>query len=98
MNKIVVNKCYGGFSLSEKAARLLCKKLGVRYTKEFCHDIPVPRHSKYLVEVVEELGAEANGPCTDLKVEETYSNIYRIVGDAGYESIETPDSLHWIVI
>ena len=30
--------------------------------------------------------------------EETYSNIYRIVGDAGYESIETPDSLHWVVI
>lgn len=63
--KIVINNCYGGFHLSEKAIELLIAK-GV--DKELVSDYrfgeyrfaECKRDNKLLVEVVEELGKEAN--------------------------------------
>ena len=62
--KVIINTCYGGFSLSEKALSRLGKlnddlphKDSVRY-----------RSNPELVQVVEELGEEANGKNASLKV------------------------------
>jgi hypothetical protein len=55
-HKIVINCCYGGFGLSDKA-----KKKYSQYTNGLA-DAPcdhlIPRHCPVLVRVVEELGIE----------------------------------------
>ena len=135
MNKVVINVCYGGFSLSMKALQLLYKKKGENYnfpykynynTKKYykstledsdylfkedrgnvienvkggicSYDTSCPRHDKDLVEVVEELGTEANGDCAKLCVAEILGNIYRISEYDGWEWVETPESVDWITI
>ena len=57
--KIVVNKCYGGFRLSEKARDLL--GLDSVYDN-------VDRTDPQLIKVVEELGDEASGRSARLRV------------------------------
>lgn len=63
--KIVLNKCYGGYSLSEKAYAYI----GIEWDghgKAFKDD----RTHPMLIEAVEALGEEANGSYADLVVEE----------------------------
>lgn len=60
MRKIVINACFGGFELSEKAVSLL----GESYAYEW----DIQRDDPELVRVVEALGEEANGECAQLKV------------------------------
>ena len=62
MRKIVINACFGGFELSEKAVSLL----GEGYAYEW----DIQRDDPELVRVVEALGEEANGECAQLKVVE----------------------------
>ena len=61
--KIVINRCFGGFSLSEKAYEFLGKEWD-SYGYEFNEHRTDPQ----LVECVEKLGDEANGRCARLKV------------------------------
>ena len=60
MRKIVINACFGGFGLSEKAVSLL----GETYNYEW----EIQRDDPELVRVVEALGAEANDRHAELKV------------------------------
>lgn len=81
MQKIVINKCYGGFELSEKALRFIGTPLNYSY-----YDIP--RDSLELVLCVEALGELANGPHTDLKIVEIPDNVEW--------KIEEYDGVEWI--
>jgi hypothetical protein len=110
MTKVVYNACYGGFSISEKAAERLVE-LGmtsltenIKIAKEACikssvytSDRDLPRHHPLLVQVVEELGEEANGGCAKLKIANVYGR-YKIDEYDGMESVITPDSIadEWI--
>ncbi len=85
MRKIVINTCYGGFSLSH-TAYLRLRELGqpVALQEEdagehhlgprtpslnmFCTQIA--RDDLKLIQVVEELGAQGNGHCAELKIVE----------------------------
>lgn len=59
--KFVLNKCYGGFSLSEAA----CECLGCRpYT--YCNEDL--RSNPELLAVIEELGDAANGSSAKLRI------------------------------
>ena len=106
--KVVINTCYGGFCLSEKAMKLLIKKVKDRKTKERLKEYykeikkqirefrlfkdtfnpPVSRGDPALVEVVEELGAEANCKFSKLKVVE-------IPDDVEWQ-IEEYDGMEWV--
>jgi hypothetical protein len=63
--KVVINTCFGGFSLSDEAWE---KMLAYSYTGTDRHAIP--RNNPILVDVVEELGEKANGSCSKLKIVE----------------------------
>ena len=86
MHKIVINVCYGGFTLSKKATERLAE-LGVESAKGYLNSNPyfdfhpseseLPRHDSRLVQVVEELGKEAYGRHAKLKIEELSGNMYR---------------------
>ena len=93
MNKVVYNACYGGFGLSEKARKLLNELKG-----EEVDYYDLLRHDKDLVAVVEELGSEANGDYSDLKIATINSDRYRISEYDGWESIVTPETDNYISI
>jgi hypothetical protein len=118
MHKIVINNCFGGFDLSEKAVMRYAEIKGIKLYPEkerglmFYYRVPknqrtpelkdwssqtmearqayneawdketltpsdIPRDDPVLIQVVEELGEEANGMCAHLKV------------------IEIPDTIQW---
>lgn len=83
--KVVINKCYGGFELSELAIAQL-KALG--------HIEPesLSRWDHDLVSVVETLGDEANGDFACLNVVDVFEP-FRIHEYDGFETIETLSDL-----
>lgn len=106
--KVIINKCYGGFSISERALMKL-RELGQQGALDevavgesyddgeirtiimdsvsyFVHNIP--RNDPLLVEVVEEMGEEANGGCAELLVVE-------VPEDIEWE-IEEYDGIEWV--
>ena len=81
---VVINTCYGGFSLSREAAEMVLKRKGLKYRIETIHqkkgypyigtgwdtamDV-CERYDPDLVAVVEELGSErASGDSAKLKI------------------------------
>ena len=62
--KIVVNRCFGGYSLSKEAMDMLGATSAYDYEQCFLRADPK------LVETVETLGKAANGRCADLQVVE----------------------------
>jgi hypothetical protein len=77
---IVLNRCFGGFSLSKTAWELLLEK-GYEPTAQeldsvntanafsiYGYGCDVPRDNPILVDVVRILGDEADGPCAKLSV------------------------------
>ena len=87
--KVVINTCYGGYSLSETAIGLLGgeREAYRRY-----------RHDPELVRVVETLGEDSYGDFARLEVVLVNGSLYRIEEYDGRERIETPETLDWINI
>jgi hypothetical protein len=109
--KVVFNACYGGFSISRKAAMRLFE-MGVTELEEqlkdqdkqesrFSNDsffLDMDRHDPRLVQVVEELGVDACGPFASLRVAELVGNRYRVDEYDGFESVQEPDDIDWIIV
>ena len=68
MQKIVINNCHGGFGLSEEALKLYKDREGIK-TIDFW-DNSIPRDSKTLVQIVQELGKKADGKYSELGIVE----------------------------
>jgi hypothetical protein len=67
--KVVINKCYGGFSLSKAGMEFM----GLGWDGYgFCSDIP--RNDPKLVECVEQLGTDAGGKFAKLCIDEIPDN------------------------
>jgi hypothetical protein len=82
--KIVINRCYGGFSLSKEAYKMLDLEwdgYGFTYSDND------KRTDPKLVKCVEVLGAKANGEYSDLKVVEIPDNIDWYIDD--YDGLES---------
>lgn len=79
--KIVINTCYGGLGLSEKAVNLYQELTGNCYWD-------IPRDDPVLIKVVEELGEEAEAEFADLKVVEIPEDVtWEIIEQCGKEII-----------
>lgn len=87
--KLVINSCYGGFGLSDKALQML----GIE------DEYDLERNDPKLVEVVEALGEEANGECAELEVVELPEDTtdYSIEEYDGSETViyVVNGKLHW---
>lgn len=96
--KVVINKCFGGFSISEEAFKCLNLKwdgYGYIYNKTF--NIDSDNHFQYrayepLVSVVEKLGEHANGVFAKLKIVEIPDHIEWYIDD--YDGIENIHETH----
>jgi len=88
--KIVINSCHGGFSLSEKAQKLFCQYSMIEW-KDWQEDwsyYDIERNDQYLVRVIEELGDDANGRFSELK-------LVNIPDEVEWQ-IEEYDGLEWV--
>lgn len=65
MKKVVLNCCYGGFSLSKEAYEYMGLEWD-GYGYAFKYD----RENPKLIECIEALGSKANGRCSSLCIEE----------------------------
>jgi len=85
--KIVINSCYGGFSLSQEASDMYWDRKGlVREDKYVARDII--RHDSDLVYVVETLDQLSCGKYAQLKIVEIPDDVeYTIYENGGAESI-----------
>jgi hypothetical protein len=71
--KIVINTCFGGFSLSQEAIN--------RYRKEKGATVKISRDDEVLVKIVEELGTKANGFYSELKIVEIPDDVKWCIED-----------------
>ena len=99
MTKIVYNACYGGFGLSDKAVARYWELKGLPVHDAFTiSDIEEDRADPILVQVVEELGEEANSWSSKLVIRELPAGtLYRIEKFDGMESVMTQDDYDWSV-
>lgn len=97
-NKVVINSCYGGFSLSDSALAMLAKRKGLTVSEVYSLTIRMERHDLDLIEVVETLGKRANTEFSDLKVKQIAGHQYKIGEYDGFEWLQTPESMEWISI
>jgi hypothetical protein len=80
--KVVINTCYGGFSLSDAgiARYLELADLTMTAADEF-YDRDIPRDDAALVQVVEEMGSTANGSFAILKIVEIPNDVNWYIED-----------------
>ena len=97
MAKIVYNRCYGGFGMSQKAIDRYWELKGRPEPKDWWPD-EVDRTDPILVQVVEELGEEAGSSVAELCIRELEPGTkWRLQEYDGMEWVETEDHIKWQV-
>lgn len=84
---VVINDCYGGFSLSDEACAEYKKLAGI-VNADGWYDRNVDRDDPYLVQIVKSMGSKANGTYASLKIVE-------IPGDVSWHIAEY-DGNEWV--
>ena len=87
MQKIVINKCYRGFGLSDEAINKYMKLKGIDKPSDFWEG-RIFRDDLILIQVVEEFGNSANGSFAELKVVEIPDGVEWVV--------EEYDGMEWV--
>jgi hypothetical protein len=86
--KIVINKCWGGFGLSDEAVEMYRELSG----KEDFSEFTMERDDPILVQVVETLGEDADGRYSELKIVEIPDDVEWYIHD--YDGMETINESH----
>ena len=94
--EVMYNDAYGNFEFSKKAIELYCEKKGIEYDlndRWFDSKMSdkIDRHDIDMLEIVKELGLEANGSHCKIKIEKIpakYKETYKI---SEYDGLETVD-------
>lgn len=93
--KVVYNTKFGGAWLSEKAIARYNELSG---KKCYCIDDIESRHCPYLIQVIEEMGNDANGMSAKLAICEIDEKQYWIQEYDGCEKVETIKTIPWVTI
>lgn len=96
---VIYNDCYGGFGLSD-AAEARLSEMGMKMPSRYgepAWDL-ISRHDPRLVEVVRDMGSEANGACACLSIEHIKGDVYRICEYDGLEQVIEPEDEEYIHI
>lgn len=88
MVKVIVNNCWGGYSLSDEAIRRFHELTGITTTTYS----EVERTNPFLVQVVEELGDAANGRNAKLCILEIPDEVSWEISD--YDGMEHITQVH----
>lgn len=88
--KIVINTCFGGFNLSDKAIGMYASLTNKLF--DDVHTWEIDRADPALVQVVEELGKKADGEFSQLKVVEIPADVQWQIGE--YDGIEWVEEKH----
>ena len=97
--KIVINKCYGGFGLSEEAIFLYGKKKGINIIKDKKESNKLISHY-YINEIKDgnyfcERNIQRNDPALIEVVEELGKKAYSYCAEL--KIVEIPDDVEWII-
>ena len=93
--KVVINTCFGGFSISKRAAEFMAARGNVIARAELAEDgefYGYDRTDPDLVAAVEELGLSASGSCAELRVVEIPDGIEWEISD--YDGMESVEECH----
>lgn len=99
MSKVVINTCFGGFSISEEAVYEYLSRRDLEGTSDTSWYVRhIPRDDETLVALVEEWGERANGSCAKLQVVDLPPGTHYLIDEYdGMESIQTRDGTNWAV-
>ena len=86
--KVVINNCYGGFSLSEAGIARYLELKGIEWPNAGFYDRDIPRDDPILIQLFEEMGDAANGFAADMKIVE--------IPDGVDWEIEEYDGNEWV--
>ena len=86
--KVVINNCYGGFSLSEAGIVRYLELKGIEWPNAGFYDRDIPRDDPILIQLFEEMGDAANGFAADMKIVE--------IPDGVDWEIEEYDGNEWV--
>jgi hypothetical protein len=90
---VVINTCYGGFSLSDRAIKEYMALSGL-VERDF-HDRDIARDDPYLVKIVKELGEAANGTHAKLKIVEIPGDVSWHIGEYDGNEWVAEDHRSW---
>ena len=86
IRRVVINKCHGGFGLSDAATARYKLLAGITDPDWYFTDIE--RDDPMLVQVIEEYGPLANDRCSELRIVEIPADVqWEIAEYDGYEHI-----------
>jgi hypothetical protein len=86
--KVVINNCFGGFSLSEKGLA----RYNELANKNAQYYFDIERNDPFLVQVVEELGKKAGGDYSVLKIVDIPDDVSWYIEE--YDGMETIHETH----
>ncbi len=103
IEKVAINKSYGGFSISKECAQWIENKYGIDLSKEYNYGkyyFNEKRHAKEIIDAIETLGSEVcSGDCAKIVLEDCDSGLYQIEEYDGFETLITPDDERgWVKI
>ena len=81
IRKLVINSDFGGFGISRDAWVYWCIRKGWDPDDENLHDGMIERDCPILVDIVEAMGAAANGPYSRLKIVEIPADVFWELAD-----------------
>lgn len=90
MREIAINTCFGGFSLSRVAAEKLSQRVGFEVS-EYLYSLgkgfpDIKRDNPYLIEIIKEMGQDADGECARLKIVEIPDDVDWFIDE--YDGLE----------
>ena len=107
--KVVLNSCYGGFSLSKAAIQMLIDKHGLDIDSDYGYvdngdfgidddNMDAYRMDKRLISVVKKLGVDkASGDCARLRIVDVPDDVVDVHGwyISDYDGIDSIHQNHW---